>query len=370
MFSDEEKKFYHRHLILPGFGPDSQKRLKEAKVLVIGAGGLGAPILQYLAAAGVGHLIVADPDNVDASNLHRQVIFTQRDVGLPKAEVAAERLAELNPYIRIEPRVKAIDRSNALEWIGGVDVVVDGSDNFPTRYLVADACTITRTPLVYGSIFTFEGQVSVFNLGEGPTLRCLFPQPPAPDSVPNCADIGVLGVLPAVVGSLQATEAIKILTRIGEPLSGKLLTYDARTAGFQTLRFAADPENLTRTELEDDYEAFCGLAKTEDIQSIEAPKLADWLAKADAPYLLDVREEDEWEIAKIEGAHLIPLTQFSNYMGRIPKDRPIVAYCHHGMRSQRALQFLRDQGFENPLYNLTGGIHAWSREVDSAVETY
>lgn len=367
MLSDQELKRYHRHLILPGFGKEAQERLKSASVLVVGAGGLGAPVLQYLAAAGVGRIGIIDNDVVDVSNLQRQILFANADVGKSKAVVAGDRIAALNPLIDVDVYQDWLSNDNALEIIDQYDLVVDGTDNFPTRYRINDACVMLGRPFVYGSIFKFEGQVSVFNYKGGPTYRCLFPEPPSPGEAPNCAEIGVIGVLPGLIGTIQANEAIKVLAGIGESLTGKLLTLNALTMESRILQFESTSDAHSITGLSD-YEDFCGVTQPpEPVKEVDPETLQQWLNEGDI-VLLDVRTRDEAEICRI-GELLIPLNELSSRLDEVPQASKIVVYCHHGGRSERGALMLRDAGYKN-LYNLKGGIHAWAVEMDRTMQIY
>jgi len=358
----EEIARYERHLTLAGFGREAQERLKSASVLVVGAGGLGCPALLYLAAAGVGRIVILDDDRVDVSNLQRQVLFRTEDAGQPKAEVAARRLAELNPLIRLEARCERLTRANAIERVSDVDVVVDGSDNFPTRYLLNDACVLAGRPFVYGAIQGFEGQVSVFNLGEGPTYRCLFPEPPEPGTVPNCAEAGVLGVLPGVIGTVQATEAIKVLTGIGEPLSGRLWLWDALTQRSRLLALTAQPGSRDLTDLPPEgYGETCDLPDDEewDVAEVRA-----WLEREPDVQLIDVRED--WERARgaIQPSIHVPLRLLEGpaatpQLASLDAGKTTVVYCAVGVRSRRGAELLRERhGFKRAV-NLRGGLRAW-----------
>ncbi|MFT3782407.1 MAG: HesA/MoeB/ThiF family protein [Nibricoccus sp.] len=362
-FSPDELSRYARHLSLRGFGPEAQEKLKRSRVLVIGAGGLGCPALLYLAAAGVGRIVIMDGDRVDVSNLQRQVLFTSEDAGQPKVEAAARRLRALNPLIDIVPIAERFTRNNALERLREVDVVVDGSDNFATRYLVNDACVVAGKPFVYGAIQGFEGQASVFNWQGGPTYRCLFPEPPEPGSVPNCSEAGVLGVLPGLIGTIQATEAVKLLTGIGESLSGRLLLWDSLTMTSRTLKLAPDPRSRDIRELPlENYGKTCSLpAMTPTLDEIDSAELR---GKTGPVQLIDVREE--WERASgaiMPSAH-IPLGLLLNgsakaQVAALDAAKPTVIYCAHGMRSLRALQVLRERhGFTNA-QSLRGGYEGW-----------
>jgi len=349
MLTPEEKKQYNRHLILGEIGIKGQTRLKEAKVLVIGAGGLGCPILQYLAAAGVGTIGVIDNDTIDQSNLQRQILYTHDDIGKPKASVAASKLSKLNPYIQFDVYVEELSRKRALDIFIKYDIIIDGSDNFPTRYLANDASILAGKPLIFGAIFKFEGQVSVFNYQNGPSYRCLYPTPPAPGEVPNCSDIGVLGVLPGIIGSLQANEAIKMICGIGEVLSGKLLTYDTLTHRQLLLQFEKT-ENANITKLEDNYENFCGIKTIESAPEIS---LEDVLLKEDAYQLLDVREDWEREAYHIGGLH-IPLAELPQRFQEINTYKDIVVYCKTGARSDIAIATLKELTNKNTLFKLAG----------------
>jgi len=371
-----ELRRYSRHLIMPEVGTRGQRRLKASKVLMVGTGGLGSPLGLYLAAAGVGKLGLVDFDVVDESNLHRQVLFSDADVGRPKTEAAAERLHGINPHIELVPHDTRLDSGNALDLFADYDLVVDGTDNFPTRYLVNDACVLSGKPNVYGSIFRFEGQVSVFWGEQGPCYRCLFPEPPPPGLVPSCAEGGVLGVLPGIIGELQANEVIKLLIGAGEPLLGRLLLFDALRMRFRELKLQKDPncpvcsENPTQTELID-YQEFCGMGEEPilDLEGweIEVEELERLRADGDVT-LLDVRSPEEYQIARIEDSRLIPLHELADRLGELDTAERLVVYCHHGPRSLRATQLLREMGYE--AVNLAGGINAWSERIDPAVPRY
>jgi adenylyltransferase/sulfurtransferase len=374
--SHEEVLRYSRHLILPEVGPQGQRRLKQARVVLIGAGGLGSPAALYLAAAGVGTIGLVDFDVVDSSNLQRQVIHGTASVGRSKLDSATARIRDLNPHVHVETFETRLTSANALEILEGFDVVADGTDNFPTRYLVNDACVLLRKPNAYGSIFRFEGQASVFHAQEGPCYRCLFPEPPPPGLVPSCAEGGVLGVLPAVIGSLQALEAIKCILGVGESLIGRLLLFDALRLQFRELSLQKDPAcpvcgaNPTVTELVD-YEAFCGVG-SEPVAvgpEVSAPELAHEIREGVDVVLLDVREPHEWGICNIDGAMLLPLGTLPETIGAFDDRANIVTYCHKGVRSLRALEILRSAGFGN-VRSLRGGIDAWARAVDPSVPRY
>jgi adenylyltransferase/sulfurtransferase len=363
---------YRRHLSLPEVGVDGQQRLLAARVLLIGAGGLGSPAALYLAAAGVGTLGVVDFDVVDESNLQRQILFAAGDVGRSKVEAAGERLRGINPEIRVVPHAARLDLDNALELVSAYDLVLDGSDNFATRYLVNDACVLKGKPDVWGAIFRFEGQVSIFAAPGGPCYRCLFPEPPPPGSVPSCAEAGVLGVLPGIVGSIQAAQAIQWIVGIGTPLVGRLLLFDSLAMSFREMRLRKDPacprcskepslQGLVR------YEESCDVPNDQvDIRPVD---LARRLAAGEPIELLDVRLAREREIAVLDDQHWIPIQELQERWREVPTDRTVVVYCHTGGRSAHATDFLRDQGLAR-VFNLAGGIRAWSREVDPAVPLY
>jgi adenylyltransferase/sulfurtransferase len=376
--SQEEIRRYSRHLIMPEVGTEGQRRLKAARVLMIGGGGLGSPIGLYLAAAGVGTLGLVEFDTVDESNLHRQVLYGRSDVGRPKLDAALGRLAEVNPLIRLVPHNTRLDSGNALQLFEGYDIVVDGTDNFPTRYLVNDACVLTGKPNVYGSIFRFEGQVSIFWGAKGPCYRCLFPEPPPPGLVPSCAEGGVLGVLPGIIGALQANEVIKLIIGQGEPMIGRLLLFDALRMRFRELKLKKDPncpvcsEHPTQTGLID-YEQFCGIApeppSPEADFDIQVQELKSWRDEGRDFAVLDVRNPQEYEIARIEGSKLIPLHELRDRLGELDPAASLVVLCHHGPRSGQAVRFLRQMGFARAR-NLAGGIERWSSQVDPSVPRY
>ncbi|NAS31274.1 molybdopterin-synthase adenylyltransferase MoeB [Flavobacteriaceae bacterium R38] len=353
MFSSEEKQQYNRHLILDEIGESGQAKLKAAKVLVIGAGGLGCPILQYLTAAGVGAIGIIDDDVVDQSNLQRQILYTIDDIGRPKAEVASERLSKLNPFVFFKTYVEKLDTNNAIDLFSEYDIIIDGSDNFPTRYLVNDACVLADKPLVFGSIFKFQGQVSVLNFEDGPTYRCLFPDPPAPDAVPNCSDIGVLGVLPGIIGCLQANEAIKIIVGIGDVLKGKLLYIDALTLQQQILSFKKN-DAIEIHQLEDDYDFFCGV-NLFDFEEITAAELKE---NRDAYQILDVRTTKEFDQFNIGGVH-IPLEEVTDRISELDADTPIVVCCQSGIRSKKAIEIISEIRDDIDLINLKLGLSSY-----------
>ena len=376
--SKEEVLRYSRHLIMPEVGMDGQLKLKQAKVLLVGTGGLGAPLGLYLAAAGVGRLGLVDFDVVDFTNLQRQVAFGTRDVGRKKLEAAKERLADLNPNIQIDTHEVQLSSSNALNILREYDIVVDGTDNFPTRYLVNDACVLLGKPNVYGSIFRFEGQASIFGFPGGPCYRCLYPEPPPPGLVPSCAEGGVLGVLPGIIGSLQAMETIKLIIGKGRTLVGRLLLFDALEMRFRELKLRKNRDcplcgdHPTITALID-YQEFCGLRGQEaqpkmDVPEITPRQLKTRLDRGDDLYILDVREPHEFQICNLNG-HLIPLGDLPRRVNELDTAREIVAHCRSGKRSADAVAFLQQAGFKK-IWNLTGGILAWSDEVDPRVPKY
>jgi adenylyltransferase/sulfurtransferase len=369
---------YRRHLNLPDFGLAGQQRLLAGSVLLIGAGGLGCPLAQYLAAAGVGRLGLVDFDVVEISNLQRQVLYGSADLGRPKVEVMKERIGAQNPDVKVQTFRERLTSENALALFRDFDVVIDGTDNFPTRYLSNDACVLLGKPNVYGAILRFEGQASTFDARRGPCYRCLFPEPPPPGSVPSCAEGGVLGVLPGIIAMIQATEAVKLLTGVGEPLLGRFLHYDALAMRFDEFRFEKDPacpvcgEHPSVTELID-YEGFCGVPQeaAPSLAEISAVGLHALRERGEPHLLLDVREPAEWETAHIEGATLVPLRELPARLPELAewKDRHVIAQCHSGVRSARACEFLREAGFTR-VENLVGGIDAWSLTVDPGVPRY
>ncbi|HET7433268.1 MAG TPA: molybdopterin-synthase adenylyltransferase MoeB [Thermoanaerobaculia bacterium] len=351
---------YSRHLLLPEIGEAGQEKLSRGSVLVIGAGGLGSPVATYLAAAGVGRIGLVDFDRVDITNLHRQILYGTSDVGRPKLEAASERLRDLNDEIEIVTHDARLTSENALEILGGYDVVVDGTDNFATRYLVNDACVLLGKPNVYGSIFRFDGQVSVFDQKNGPCYRCLYPDPPPPHLVPSCAEGGVLGVLPGVIGTLQATEAIKLLTGAGETLTGRLLLFDALRMSFRVMKLRKRcDEHAAITHLID-YEEFCSPVTSTEITPQQLSQ------KKNDVVMIDVREPYEWQAGHIEGATHIPLGELTKRVAEIPKDQEIVMICRSGARSAHAQHFLLQSGYSRVL-NLAGGMQRWARDVDPAV---
>ncbi|MDP6115984.1 MAG: molybdopterin-synthase adenylyltransferase MoeB [Planctomycetota bacterium] len=371
--SNEEIFRYSRHLIMPEVGLEGQQKLKDASVLCVGTGGLGSPLLLYLAAAGVGKLGIMDFDVVDNTNLQRQVIHGTKDVGRPKLDSAKETILDINPFAEVELYETRLTSDNALEILRDYDVIADGTDNFPTRYLVNDACVLLGKPNVYGSIFRFEGQASVFDATRGPNYRDLYPEPPPPGMVPSCAEGGVFGVLPGIIGVIQATEAIKLITGIGEPLIGRLMIYDALAMSFTELKLRKDPNAPEIKELID-YEHFCGMEELPVIESIADVQLTveDLKTKIDNNedmLLVDVREPHEWEICHIDGARLVPLSQFTNEINQLNSAQEIVLLCHKGIRSLKALQFLHQAGFRK-LKNLQGGIDAWASRIEPDMPRY
>ena len=368
---------YSRHLLLPEVGVTGQRRLKAARVLTVGAGGLGSPLSLYLAAAGVGTIGIVDFDVVDLTNLQRQIVHGTSTLGQPKLESAAARLNDVNPNVRIERHETRLTSENALEILGEYDIVVDGTDNFPTRYLVNDACVLLGKPNVYGSIFRFEGQASLFHAKEGPCYRCLYSEPPPPGLVPSCAEGGVLGVLPGIIGSIQALETIKWIIGAGDSLIGRLLLFDALKLRFRELKLRKDPDcpvcgqRPTVRELID-YEAFCGIGTEPEYAGpeISAEELRREMEDKGAELvLIDVREPHEWEIAHIDGARLIPLGQLPERLGELDGHAEIVAHCHHGVRSMKALAILKGAGF-NRVRSLAGGIDAWADRVEVGMPRY
>jgi molybdopterin/thiamine biosynthesis adenylyltransferase/rhodanese-related sulfurtransferase len=373
--SVEELQRYSRHLIMPEVTSEGQNRLKAARVLCIGAGGLGSPAALYLAAAGVGTLGIVDFDDVDLSNLQRQILHGTKDIGRAKLDSARDRLHDINPQIEIELHKCRFSSENASQLVARYDVVVDGSDNFPTRYLSNDVCVFAHKSNVYGSVFRFEGQTTVFapHLG-GPCYRCLFPEPPPPESVPNCAQAGVLGVLPGIIGMLQAIETLKLILGIGEPLVGRLLHFDALKVKFRELNLRRDPQCPVCGENPTifspiDYEQFCGVRDEGGIPEMSPHELKRRMDSGESFELIDVREPFEYEIARIDGAKLIPLGEISGRLDELSGEQPIVVHCHSGKRSAQAVRLLQQKGFTKA-YNLEGGIDAWSDQIDPAVPKY
>ena len=373
MLSDKEITRYDRHLILPEIGETGQQKLKNARVLVIGAGGLGCPVLMYLAAAGIGKIGIVDFDIVDESNLQRQILFETSDIGKLKAETAKQNLLKQNPLIEVESISAKFSNQNALEIFSGYDLVVDGTDNFSTRYLVNDACLLVGKTFVSGSIFKFNGQLSVFNFKSGPTFRCLFPSPPSPESAPSCSETGVLGVLPGMIGTLMANEVIKIVTGIGNILSGKVLLVDALTMNFQTVAIERNAEAVAATPKNEeefkkiDYDLFCGIKKPDAaLQEISAEELRALILSDGKIQLLDVREENEQPLIPELAGLRIPLREIEFHSQRISRDKKVIAFCQSGARSRKAVELLSAKfGFQN-LYNLRGGLLQWVKTADPA----
>jgi sulfur-carrier protein adenylyltransferase/sulfurtransferase len=377
----DEVRRYSRHLIIPDVGMTGQKRLKNARVLCVGAGGLGSPALLYLAAAGVGTLGIVDFDVVDESNLQRQIIHGQSDIGRPKAESARDSIVEINPYVNVIVHQEHLDSDNAMQIFADYDLIVDGTDNFATRYLVNDACVLLGKPYVWGSIYRFDGQASVFWAEYGPCYRCLYPEPPPPGMVPSCAEGGVLGVLCASIGSIQVNEAIKLITGIGEPLAGRLMIYDALEMTYRSVKVRKDPEcpvcgkNPTVTELID-YEAFCG-AVSEEAQeaaagsTITARQLKDMQDAGDNIFLVDVREPNEYEIVSIPGSVLIPKGEFLSgaALERLPQDKRVVLHCKSGARSAECLAIVKNAGFSDAVH-VGGGVLSWVATIDPSLPSY
>ncbi len=386
--SNEEVERYSRHLIMPEVGMDGQKKLKAASILLIGAGGLGSPLALYLTAAGIGRIGLVDYDVVDYTNLQRQIIHGTKDVGRPKLESAKESMLAINPFVQVDTYEVALTSANALEILAPYDIIIDGTDNFPTRYLTNDACVLLGKPNVYGSIFRFEGQLSVFYAKEGPCYRCLFPEPPPPGSVPSCAEGGVLGILPGTIGAMQATEAIKLILGIGDSMIGRLVLYDALNMEFTEVKLRKNPncpvcgENPTVTELID-YEQFCGAPAhdrspytTEEIglnevRQITPVQLKERLDAGDDLLILDVRQRHEWEISNLEplGAKLIPQSEVMGHIDEFDQNQEIVVQCRSGVRSANVIMVMQQLGFKN-LWNLDGGINRWAQEVDPSLPVY
>ena len=378
----EEVRRYSRHLIIPDVAMAGQQRLMNAKVLCVGAGGLGSPALMYLAAAGVGTLGIVEFDTVDESNLQRQIIHGQSDIGKSKAKSAQEKIAEINPYVNVILHETRLDNSNVMELFAQYDIIVDGTDNFATRYLVNDACVLLRKPYVWGSIYRFDGQASVFWAEYGPCYRCLYPEPPPPGMVPSCAEGGVLGVLCATIGSIQTTEAIKVLTGVGEPLIGSLMVYDALEMSFRKIKVRKDPacpicsEKPAQTALLPDYEAFCGTL-SESAQeastgsTITVQELAAKIETGADYYLVDVREPSEFEIVRIPTSHLIPKQGFldGTVLSQLPQDKPIILHCKSGVRSAECLAILKNAGFADASH-ISGGVIAWAKQIDTSLPVY
>jgi adenylyltransferase/sulfurtransferase len=379
--STTEVARYSRHLIMPEVGVDGQKRLKASSVLLIGAGGLGSPLGLYLAAAGVGRIGLVDFDVVDFSNLQRQVMHGTPDVGRPKLQSARDRLQAINPEVRLDLYETRLSSANALQLFAPYDIIIDGTDNFPTRYLVNDACVLLKKPNVYGSIFRFDGQASVFYPGKGPCYRCLYPEPPPPGEVPSCAEGGVLGILPGLIGCIQATEAVKLILGKGEPLIGRLILYDALAMTFREFKVRRNPrcpmcgDHPSITKLID-YEQFCGMRGQEapvpaagGLAETTVDELKARLDRGDKPFILDVRNPEEFQICRIPGSTLLPLPELPRRFGELERQREMVVHCKSGVRSQKAIAFLRQQGFTK-LSNLKGGILAWADHIDRSMPKY
>ena len=378
----DEVRRYSRHLIIPDVAMAGQQRLMNAKVLCVGAGGLGSPALMYLAAAGVGTIGIVEFDTVDESNLQRQIIHGQSDIGKSKAQSAKAKISEINPNVNVITHETRLDNSNVKEIFSQYDIIVDGTDNFATRYLVNDACVILKKPYVWGSIYRFDGQASVFCAEYGPCYRCLYPEPPPPGMVPSCAEGGVLGVLCATIGSIQTTEAIKVITGIGEPMIGSLMIYDALDMTFRKIKVRKDPncplcgDNPTQTDLLPDYEAFCGVLSDAAEVAVKDSTISvtDLAAKIDAKddfYLVDVREPSEFEIVRIPGSHLIPKQGFldGTVLATLPQDKPIILHCKSGVRSAECLAILKSAGFADATH-VAGGVIAWAKQIDKSLPVY
>jgi adenylyltransferase/sulfurtransferase len=378
----DEVRRYSRHLIIPDVAMAGQQRLMNAKVLCVGAGGLGSPALMYLAAAGIGTLGIVEFDTVDESNLQRQIIHGQSDIGKSKAQSAKEKISEINPYVNVVTHEVRLDVTNVKEIFSQYDIIVDGTDNFATRYLVNDACVLLKKPYVWGSIYRFDGQASVFWAEYGPCYRCLYPEPPPPGMVPSCAEGGVLGVLCATIGSIQTTEAIKVITGVGEPMVGSLIVYDALEMSFRKVKIRKDPncplcaENPTQTELLPDYEAFCGtLSDAAEVavkdSTISVTELKSKMDNKEDFYLIDVREPSEFEIVRIPGSHLLPKQGFldGTVLAGLPQDKPIILHCKSGVRSAECLAILKGAGFSDAAH-VSGGVIAWAKQIDTSLPVY
>jgi adenylyltransferase/sulfurtransferase len=378
----DEVRRYSRHLIIPDEAMAGQQRLMNAKVLCVGAGGLGSPALMYLAAAGVGTIGIVEFDTVDESNLQRQIIHGQSDIGKSKAQSAKEKISEINPYVQVVTHEVRLDNSNVKEIFSQYDIIVDGTDNFATRYLVNDACVLLKKPYVWGSIYRFDGQASVFWAEYGPCYRCLYPEPPPPGMVPSCAEGGVLGVLCATIGSIQTTEAIKVITGVGEPMIGSLMIYDALEMSFRKIKVRKDPncplcgDNPTQSDLLPDYEAFCGvISDAAEVavkdSTISVTELASKIGADDDFYLVDVREPSEFEIVRIPGSHLIPKQGFldGTVLATLPQDKPIILHCKSGVRSAECLAILKGAGFADATH-VAGGVIAWAKQIDKSLPVY
>jgi adenylyltransferase/sulfurtransferase len=378
----DEVRRYSRHLIIPDVAMAGQQRLMNAKVLCVGAGGLGSPALMYLAAAGVGTIGIVEFDTVDESNLQRQIIHGQSDIGKSKAQSAKEKISVINPYVQVVTHEVRLDNSNVKEIFSQYDIIVDGTDNFATRYLVNDACVLLKKPYVWGSIYRFDGQASVFWAEYGPCYRCLYPEPPPPGMVPSCAEGGVLGVLCATIGSIQTTEAIKVITGVGEPMIGSLMIYDALEMSFRKIKVRKDPncplcgDNPTQSDLLPDYEAFCGvISDAAEVavkdSTISVTELASKIGADDDFYLVDVREPSEFEIVRIPGSHLIPKQGFldGTVLATLPQDKPIILHCKSGVRSAECLAILKGAGFADANH-VAGGVIAWAKQIDKSLPVY
>ncbi len=378
----DEVRRYSRHLIIPDVAMAGQQRLMNAKVLCVGAGGLGSPALMYLAAAGVGTLGIVEFDTVDESNLQRQIIHGQSDIGKSKAQSAKAKISEINPFVQVITHEVRLDNSNVKEIFSQYDIIVDGTDNFATRYLVNDACVLLKKPYVWGSIYRFDGQASVFWAEYGPCYRCLYPEPPPPGMVPSCAEGGVLGVLCATIGSIQTTEAIKVITGVGEPIIGSLMIYDALEMSLRKIKVRKDPncplcgDNPTQKDLLPDYEAFCGvLSDAAEVavkdSTISVTELASKISTNDDFYLVDVREPSEFEIVRIPGSHLIPKQGFldGTVLATLPQDKPIILHCKSGVRSAECLAILKGAGFADATH-VAGGVIAWAKQIDTSLPVY
>jgi len=380
--SVDEVRRYSRHLIIPDVAMAGQQRMMNAKVLCVGAGGLGSPALMYLAAAGIGTLGIVEFDTVDESNLQRQIIHGQSDIGKSKAQSAKEKIAEINPFVNVILHETRLDNSNVMEIFSQYDIIVDGTDNFATRYLVNDACVLLKKPYVWGSIYRFDGQASVFWAEYGPCYRCLYPEPPPPGMVPSCAEGGVLGVLCATIGSIQTTEAIKVLTGVGEPLVGSLMVYDALDMNFRKIKVRKDPncplcsENPRQIALLPDYEAFCGVlseaaAEASTGSTITVQELKSKIDALEDYYLIDVREPSEFDIVRIPTSHLIPKQGFidGSVLATLPQDKPIILHCKSGVRSAECLAILKSAGFADASH-VSGGVVAWAKQIDTSLPVY
>ena len=378
----DEVRRYSRHLIIPDVAMAGQQRLMNAKVLCVGAGGLGSPALMYLAAAGIGTLGIVEFDTVDESNLQRQIIHGQSDIGKSKAKSAKEKISEINPYVNVITHEVRLDVTNVKDIFAQYDIIVDGTDNFATRYLVNDACVLLKKPYVWGSIYRFDGQASVFWAEYGPCYRCLYPEPPPPGMVPSCAEGGVLGVLCATIGSIQTTEAIKVITGVGEPMVGSLMVYDALEMSFRKVKIRKDPncplcgDNPTQTELLPDYEAFCGtLSDAAEVavkdSTISVTELKSKMDSKEDFYLIDVREPSEFEIVRIPGSHLLPKQGFldGTVLADLPQDKTIILHCKSGVRSAECLAILKGAGFSGATH-VSGGVIAWAKQIDTSLPVY